>query len=349
MQLILAFGYLLPAFIFIVLAVLFDGEVVDFYGALDIGASDMFLLALGYLCLGGVVYACIRKLGSNELGSNLILQCLIPFLLFGMVFLNGGLQVFSFALFLICISHVYVSKFIYFILAALGIYALLFLGERYLIVWIGMSYAYQRQFSSKVVFILLVACFFLFISFLQSLKMTGVGEMVQVKGAGEALVSQLSPIIINNITGLYIALSTESIIGSYVPFSKSALGVEGLADVLSREHLPDHIFESGTRLGSVSSIYFNEQAFSHLIVILVAMIVLKYLYRALPYVRGDSVFLLYFVFYAPYFIRRSIGVYLIDLILIFAVLCSLSFFLVLVKQTHRPKYRIKSSDILKEN
>ncbi|MBU2051371.1 MAG: hypothetical protein KKH61_20680, partial [Gammaproteobacteria bacterium] len=142
-----------------------------------------------------------------------------------------------------------------------------------------------------------------------------------------SLYRQFSPIIINNLVGLELRVSSEDLFGSILPFGKTLFSVPGLVEKMSYYHLSSTIFNNGTRLGSASSVYFGRDYYFFYFLVVFLLIVLWFCYMKMGK-RSLNVFVVYMSFYAPYFIRRGVGLYIVDLIVL---LFFIAFFLFLFR------------------
>ncbi|MCY4495503.1 MAG: hypothetical protein OXB92_16790 [Acidimicrobiaceae bacterium] len=126
----------------------------------------------------------------------------------------------------------------------------------------------------------------------------------------EYFFQHLQPIYIGADLSLHFQGSKTALFAESVPFLKSGADLQSVIEIISSEGLSREAFDSGVRYGSNSAMYFSGFGF---LAVLLFLTLFKYITSLFKSNLLSTCFLMYFVVYGPYFIRRTIGSYFVDL------------------------------------
>lgn len=311
---------ILPAFFYGVpyLYSLSDGYLtMDFFGTYQISDLELLNIFLGHLLLGFMVLFLLYfrsfevsmfkdKVWQDDL--FLIALYIITF------FINVGIiKMFFYPLFLL----VYIRRSRYLLTNILLIMFSFFLlvsdGVRYPLIQVlilsMLPFLSRKSVLSLFSYSLLSLCFLVFI--LQPLR-SGLTPFTN-ENDFLYLYLHLQPIYI----GAYLSQSSDwgilQLLSETLPFFKSVFGLNSVIDTVSLKGLSQIAYISGTRYGSNSSMYFS---FPGMVIVLVFIVLFLLLISFFKSRLLYSSVLIYFVIFGPYFVRRTIGSYFIDLFLI---------------------------------
>lgn len=328
---LLFFYAVVPTFFYLTPAVVAYGRsyvTLHFFNTFRIDSSVFLVILLGHLYFG-----CLVVWSLNPGRFNIYKKMRASFVhdLLAIIFLSvhffvglGYLSVFSFPAFLLVLASRNIGTFAYIGMTFVCGFQLLYANDRFPIVmlFIIISAKYFPHASWVKLFFGTLFGLFILIFILQPIRsgylpFTGTFGL---QGLGYFFV-HLNPIYIGSYVSLNFDFSFSRMLSEMVPFLKSLFGFQSVIEDISREALPGEIVNAGTRLGSNSAMYFNLSGF---LLVTISFVSLRLLFSfiKLRLLYGGVIY--YLILNAPYFVRRSIGSYLIDLyiLIVLAIIVS---------------------------
>ncbi len=330
----------LPVFFYLPLFYLTNklGSVsINFYYTVSVDSEVAKLLLIGHFVLGMMVIFFLKdinfkiQLVKAPLAINLLY--FILYFLYCFVLKISYIQFLLFPLLIIIAARFRLSMFTYFCLFLISVLQMEINEDRYMLIFSLMLWLLPVISRQNILRLMIMTVFsiFLMIFILQPLRY---GELPFSNFSNMfesvfTIFTHIQPLYIAGVLGTSLDLSLKSLIVEFIPFGKSFSGDIGIVEKTSRNVLPDYVLNRGTRLGSNSSSYFSVLGFG------VISSVLLFLNRTINFLKLKLLkqsLILYFVFNGPYFFRRSIGSYIIDIIIIIFIVLIICFILQLNKQ-----------------
>lgn len=285
-----------------------------FYTTVFPTSFDLAQILLGHICLGLIIVWGISILGRRtDSFKGLVVEIIIIISLFGLVFFNTYVKVLLSPILFYMLANSKIRSYCLLIFIVIGILALVLKGERVFIIFALFLSFKNWIFKAKI--INLISSSFVFILFmvfiLQPLK--NGGQYFSLEFSLLDIFIHLNPIYLNAVFGLLNPSSLIQTVAEIIPFLKSILEIEGEVFRFAHLALPNELLQQGVRLGSNSSSIFNIITFPFISFLLISLFSLL---KKINIQRINNAVILYFFLMSPYFIRRSILSFLIDLFLL---------------------------------
>lgn len=307
---------------------------VHFYSTLHIDYHAAFSVLLGHISLGFLVFFVLNSTGYNIFfcRRNILYDFTTVIVLMLVVFFGGFVSMLLWGAFYVLISNVRLSKITYFFLIIIGVFNLLYYGERGVLIFIILAFfiSYISRMNYSRLFVIGFLGMFFLVYILQPLKYGNIplSGFSDSNDGFKYLLQHLFPIYYTAYLSNELYFSVSSLFAEFIPFAKSLLNDVGVVERLAIEGLPSDIINSGGRLGSNSAMYFSIVGVGVLIVMFIIIAFNIHILKSQILVNS---YLTYFVIQGPYFIRRSFASFTIDLIVITFWVFLISFVLSLIK------------------
>lgn len=310
--------YLLPT-----LYTFFFGDVnMYFFGAYNISFSDFIKISIGYFIIGIFVLNLIKVVGFRlELKpcNTLVLNFFILFLFLLYLFWPSGyLKLVLNAGFILSLSRYRPGHLLFLLMLIASLIKLVFFYDRFpvIIVLIFWVLPFLSNLSIKKLFFLSLLGMFFLVYILQPLRSGHFPFSTGLFDSSFYFVKHMFPMYIAAYVSLDYKFSILQLLSEMTPMLRGVLGYTSAIDLVAQEVLTSVEYQSGTRLGSNSSMYFNLYGFS---ILFFAYIWVKYSLRFFTGTWYRNAFLILLIFQAPYFVRRSIGSLFMDYLILFLI------------------------------
>lgn len=329
------FGYLVAPILFYGIpyfVALNSGGVLHlhFFETFSIPASTFYQAVLIHaflgFCLKGLFIHKRITLTYNSTNS-IIYQFFITCLFIATLFIPVSyLTVFIFPVFIYFVAS-YRPNFLGFIcLYCVAIICLLFYYDRYPIVLVSliviMPHLHNSSFIKVIMLSLFGICILVFI--LQPLR-AGLSPF------GFASIfyfyKHMHPIYIGAHTFLVHEFSYAQLLVEALPLFKSISGSASAIQIIDQTYLPSN----SPSLGSNSTMYFNLLG---LILIVSLVCLYKFFFSIANSLFLNNALVMYLYIHAPYFVRRSIGTFLIDILVLLVVGAIMTMFIYRMKRNY---------------
>lgn len=319
---VLPFLFYLPPYL---LSLESGGVSLHFYKTFYIEESYFFRMLVGHVILGLGTYKLLSlfKFELVFLNKKSILSDIVVVLLFIASFtINiGYIQMLVLPLLYILYSRRRPYNFTFLILFFVAFVQLVLGEDRFPVIQVALLafIPYISRISSVKLFMYGMLVVFGLVFVLQPLRsghLPLVGTSVFTDLA--YFYQHLQPIYIGGYLLMEQDFSLLHLIAESVPFLKSLFGFESVIDTIGKIGLTSNVYDSGTRHGSNSSLFFS---FYGAIILFTGVSLLAISAKFVKWRVFSNSIVLYFIVQGPYFVRRSFGTFLIDFVSVFICAC----------------------------
>lgn len=211
------------------------------------------------------------------------------------------------------------GKLSFIVLLLIAFYELLFNNSRFPIIYTFLIFSldFIQKINWRKLFISFIIAVFFLVYILQPLRSGLVPFSSQSQlSTFSYLYQHINPIYIGAYLSYELNFNLTILLSEIIPFSKTLFNYESVIDRLASVGLPRNIIFIGIRHGSNSTMYF------HLLGIFVIGLFITFIRKLLSVFNFEIInnaVLLYFVIQGPFFVRRAIASYLLDIIMIFVI------------------------------
>lgn len=322
-RLIYAFYILIPTLFYgtpWLISLADGGLTLHFFYTFYVESKTFLFLLLGHLALGAGITAAIKPTSFHIKLSHKrsIPSDFLAVTLFALYFRTSGFaSALIFPLFIALIARRWPHGISFLAMLAIATIELIFSQDRYPVILVLLLWSLPSvsKYTFKRITALGFAALFFLIFILQPLR-AGLIPFADASPLGDFayFAIHLQPIYI----GAYISNSVEWSINvlwaESVPMLKSILGTISVTESVAEVGLPSEVIDAGTRLGSNSSMYFSITGCA---VILYGL----FFFNTISNLYHNNLFrntlLLTLILQGPYFIRRSFGSLIIDIVVLF--------------------------------
>lgn len=275
-------------------------------------------LLFGFLVLGSFIFKSINFLKISEPLKNLgIIQELMKVIIFTLsIYSISYIKIICFPIFLYLIANYKTNFITKSSLLIISLINLVIYGERYALI-LMLLFVFKNLLEKlnffKIFGAIIISLFFL-VFILEPLKRGTFESQYDYTFKGLVLHSQ--PIYVASIESLRLQNSISKLTIESLPFLKSIFQKTSVVDEIGYSVLPNYLYNSGNRLGSNSSMFFN---LNGLIVITLILTPILYIVRRINSSKLYNAIMMYLFLMAPYFIRRSISSFIVDIIILIFV------------------------------
>lgn len=318
------------------------GDVVLHFFKTFIVSKFLFIkFSVLYFLLGFLIVGFVKKIGftiENRKKSRIEIDFLLSFCFVFYFFfpISYVAMVFYYLTYIIMGSYK-PGKFSLIILLLISIYELLFNNSRFPLIYTGLIFNldFIENINWRKLLISCVIAVFFLVYILQPLRSGFLPFSSQSRLSTFAYLYQhVNPIYIGAYLSYELNFNLTILLSEIIPFSKTLFNYESVIDRLADVGLPRNIIYIGIRHGSNSTMYF------HLVGILVisaCFVFIRKLLSVFNYEMLNNAVLLYFIIQGPFFVRRAIASYLLDIIMLFVIAIPLVF----IKQyNYQNKFKI---------
>lgn len=216
------------------------------------------------------------------------------------------------------------------VLIIISLYELLFNNNRFPVIYTFLIFylPYLNNLSYKKLIIYVVCSILFLVYILQPLRSGVLPFSTQTRFTSlYYLYTHLNPIYIGAYLSYELNFTIDILLSEIIPFAKNFLNFESVIDRIADVGLPNAIIDSNIRHGSNSAMYFHFYGF---LIVAITLIIIKYLMKKLNIKLIYNSVLIYLIVQGPYFVRRAIGSFLLDIILII----SISLIIIFIKQLY---------------
>lgn len=291
-------------------------EILKFHawGDLYVSTYDSCNMIIFTFIAGLIFYTALSNLDIEIVNSAswLVFFCFLLCSILLILRLNSYLDMVLLVLLIYVISNYKLTALQYSIFCTVGLLDLLLNSERYLIIQMILFYliVYSRMSLKNV---LLLTIFLIVIG--QPLKYIIKDDIDHTLTSFEELYNHLNPLYVGNYLAMYTEFSFAELVAEYIPFGKSLLATGSIVDKIAINHLPYEIYDAGTRFGSYNSIYFGYNFLHYIVIVSIFYLLINKFAKR----RVANAIAGYLIFYAPMFMRRNLGSYLIDVFILVAI------------------------------
>ncbi|MFC0264083.1 O-antigen polymerase [Fontibacter flavus] len=313
-----------------------NNEVTLHFFKTFIVSKYLFLqFSITYLALGFFLIWFLNGTNFNlekRKPTSLLLEVILSICFFIYFFVSiSYLAIIFYAITYIIIGSYKPGKLVFIALFFISFYQLLFNNSRFPIIYTGLIYSlgYIQLINYKRLFIYGLASLFFLIYILQPLR-SGILPFSSQSEISSFIYfyQHINPIYIGAYLSYDLNFGFTVLVSEIIPFAKSVLNYESVIDRLAEVGLPKDIIDLGIRHGSNSSMYFHVTG---IIIISLSFFLIKKLLIFFRYNLINNALLFYFIVQAPFFIRRAIASYLLDVIVIIFI----SLIFVFIKQNNK--------------
>lgn len=317
--------YLITPVIFYSLPILATNNAesisLHFFKSHTVDRSYFILFTIYYWFIGLLVYWLLSELKfkyTNKLKSNILIDTFIILSLLVLFFIqNSYLKLLSNSIIYLLLGNYRITYKVYFTIFIIAIIQVIFFYDRYPVIFFFLLLLMPYIGNLRIKNYLFISFFgiVILVFVLEPLR-SGMLPFANLKNLDILLgfYYHVNPIYIGSYMSYTSNFSNLQLLSEIIPFGKTILGTQNVIDSIAAEALPKEIYNDGARLGSNSSMYFRTNG---LIILTTSIIFVKIIlkYSNLKFFKNSV--LLYFILQAPYFIRRSLGTFLLELIILF--------------------------------
>jgi len=315
------FTYLLIPLVFfgipIVLKILDIDFKFHYYVTITPTLNELLTILLGYLIIGIFINYIIDLSAFNlqkysKTYHNIIIVLSFMFWIFSFSYL----KMIAFPIFIYLVANYKLKTPLKVVLVLISFFAIILLSERYSFVVIMLLVFKDNILKSRILKLAILSIFAisLLVFVLEPLK---VGTLVsQYEYDITGIIIHLQPLYISNFVAYRFDNSIPSLLIESLPLFKSLFSSISVVDKIGYEVLPSWAYSSGSRLGSSSSMFFSVNGIVALVILLTPITV------ALKEINSFKVrnsILMYLFLMSPYFVRRSISSFIVDIILLILI------------------------------
>lgn len=319
---ILPFLFYLPPYL---LSLESGGVSLHFYKTFYIEESYFFRMLVGHVFLGIFTYKFLSLFNFELIFLNkksVLSDMLIVLLFIASFTINiGYIQMLVLPLLYILYSRRRPYTFTFILLFLVAFVQLVYGEDRFPVIQVALLafIPYISRISSAKLFLYGLLVVFGLVFVLQPLRsghLPFVGTSVFTDLA--YFYQHLQPIYIGGYLLMEQDFSFLHLVAESVPFLKSVFGFESVIDTIGKVGLTSDVYESGTRHGSNSSLFFSFYGF---FILFTGISLLAMSAKFVKWRVFSNAIVLYFIVQGPYFVRRSFGTFLIDFVSVFICAC----------------------------
>lgn len=315
-----------------------------FFNIYDIPSIFFFISLIGHAAFGFLIYRSIastKYVVKNSVTKNSSYKNLF-ILLFYIVYLFVPLGYFGMitnVIFLLLISRFRPNNIIFLVLTLITFVKLVIGYDRYHFVVIILLWMLPRFSRMKITEMLALSFLGLFIMIyiLQPVKAGHMPFSDSIYTLGYSI-RHLFPIYIGGYLSYDSDFQLVQLLSESMPLFKTLTGSASSIEIIAKKGLPQEVFNSGTRLGSNSAVFFAN--FYGILVLSFILISIKFILKKFNDVYIHNVILLLLILEGPMFIRHSFGQAFINIIIgvVTAILFSLFVNIIQIHKRNRNRF-----------
>ena len=328
-KLLLLFYIIVPAIFYSIPLILYlmnKGLTIHFYHMYYPNLVEILEVLFGHIILGLFIYLFTNKIVVykkqkvfDEVFYNIFIIIIFILFIFSK-YISGIISMLAFGAFIILVSNIKVYNITYFLLFLLSMIELIIYKERYLTVFViilmSLSFLSKRTIKQLILFSFFGVFFLVFV--LQPLRYGQMpfSNLLSFNLALLDIYNHLNPIYYTAYIANSIDFNFQSLLVEFIPFGKSLSGELGIVEKLAQVGLPQYLIAEGARLGSNSAMYFSFKG------IILLSIMFGVIYGSQKFIKSTLLtnsIVIYLVLQGPYFIRRSLASFTIDIIIIICI------------------------------